>query len=88
MKISADLRAASDHENGTLPISWGIRPAIKVARKTRVYPIEKAFRRAIADSLDPTTRELVHRTVRTYVDDGAGASDTHAVWPSPDNRPF
>lgn len=65
MAIASDLRVMV--ENETLPISWGIRPQIAVARKTKWYGLEKAYKRAVCDRLDPASSENVLRVVRGYV---------------------
>lgn len=65
VKIAADIREASDPETGHLPITWGLRPQIAVARKTRWYSLEMAFRRAITDRLEPETA----KTIIQYVTD-------------------
>lgn len=64
MNIAADLRGQI--AEGTLPISWGMRPQIKVARKTKYYSIAKAYNRAILDGLEPEVREIVLTSVSSY----------------------
>lgn len=68
MQIAATLRKMI--ADGELPIAWGIRDQVKVARKTRYYGrLEKAFRRAVIDGLEASVIEMVLPVVRT-VDGG------------------
>lgn len=66
VKIAADIREASDPEHGHLPITWGLRPQIAVARKTRWYDLEMAYRRAITDRLEPQTADMILQFVRDH----------------------
>lgn len=66
IKIAADIREAADPEHGHLPITWGLRPQIAVARKTRWYSLEMAYRRAITDRLEPQTSEEILQFVRDH----------------------
>lgn len=53
-------------ESGPLAsISWGLRPQIKVARALRYFSPVMAYRQAVANNLDPTTREILLDTVRS-----------------------
>lgn len=63
--ISADLRGQS--ENGSLSISWGVRHNIKVAKLSRVFPLQRAYSIAVGNFLDPREREIVRSTVATHV---------------------
>lgn len=66
MGVAADLRAlAKDNE---LPLTWGIRPQIKVARALRWFDPITAYRRAIADYLEPTAQETLLDAVRAHVE--------------------
>jgi MoxR-like ATPase len=66
MGVAADLRAlAKDNE---LPITWGIRPQIKVARALRWFDPITAYRRAIADYLEPSAQETLLDAVRAHVE--------------------
>lgn len=49
MQIATDIRKMI--ADG-LPIAWGIRDQVKVARKTEYYSLMKAYRRAVLDGLD------------------------------------
>lgn len=69
MKVAVDVRRASD--DGTLPISWGIRPQIKVARATRWFDPVTCYRLAVTDSLDPEQAKFVLQVVKDYVDPGS-----------------
>ncbi|ADD80855.1 AAA protein [Rhodococcus phage ReqiDocB7] len=57
MKISAELRKLG--EDGALPVTWGIRQNIKVARALRLFSMPEAFRLAAADYLEPEAREMI-----------------------------
>lgn len=46
-------------------LSWGLRPQIKVARALRYFSPVMAYRQAVANNLDPTTREILLDTVRS-----------------------
>lgn len=65
-KISADIREAE--EQGTFPASWGTRQTIKVARKTRFYPMATAFSMAALDFYDPQTKELVEGFIASHTE--------------------
>ncbi len=66
MGVAKDVRAlANDNE---LPITWGIRPQIKVARALRWFEPVTAYRRAIADYLEPQAQETLLDAVRAHVD--------------------
>lgn len=65
MKVAADIRTLVDQ--GTLPISWGIRPNIKAARLLTWFDPVTAYRRAVADNLDPETGEMILNIVRTHM---------------------
>lgn len=49
--IAKEIRALC--ADGTLPISWGVRPQIKVVRSLQWFDPETAYRLAAADNLDP-----------------------------------
>lgn len=57
MAIAADLRALS--KEGALPITWGIRPQIKVARALAWFSYAEAYRLAAADYLEPEAQEVI-----------------------------
>jgi formylglycine-generating enzyme required for sulfatase activity len=62
MAIATDIRAAT--AQGTLPISWGIRHQIKVARALKWFTPVDAYRMAAGDFLEPTYREQILGFVR------------------------
>lgn len=65
MAVAKDLRALS--EDGKLPITWAIRPQIKVARALKWFSPVTAYKRAIADYLEPETKDIILDTVRAHV---------------------
>lgn len=64
MGVAADLRALI--LDGTLTISWAIRPQIKVARALRWFDPVTAYKRAVADYLEPEVAQIVLDTVRAH----------------------
>lgn len=67
MEVTLKLREAS--ANGVLHTTWGVRHNIKTARALRYFSPVKAFRRAVADSLDPQQLDFVLTTVKAYFGD-------------------
>lgn len=65
MGIAKDIRALSADD--TLPITWGIRPQIKVARAMRWFDPITAYRRAVADYLEPQAQKALLDVVRAHV---------------------
>lgn len=65
MQIGRDIRGQI--EKGTLPIAWGVRSQIKVALATRTYSIQKAYRRAITDGLEPGKVDVINPLIATVV---------------------
>ncbi|QOR56234.1 AAA-ATPase [Gordonia phage Linetti] len=61
MKIAATIREMSN--NDEVPLTWGIRNQIKVARATAWFPIEKAYNLAVLDYLEPETKAMVNNVV-------------------------
>lgn len=57
MRVTADLRESS--EKGIFHSTWGVRHNIKVARALPFFPPMKAFKRAVADSLEPSQMQYV-----------------------------
>lgn len=51
MKVAEQVRDLC--KSGTLSMSWGIRPQLKVARALRWFPPKTAYRMAVADMLEP-----------------------------------
>lgn len=66
MRIAKEIRALS--EDGTLPVTWGIRHQIKVARLSRWMDLVSAYRMAAADYLEPEAREALLGVVRAHSD--------------------
>lgn len=64
MNIAVDLRGQI--EAGSLQASWGLRPQIAVARKTKWYDLVTAYRRALLDRLEPATQEQILASIRDY----------------------
>lgn len=52
-------------EDGSLPVSWGVRENLKVIRHLKWFTPEVAYRRAVVDVLDPQTQEMVMNIVTT-----------------------
>ena len=57
MEIAKALRLLA--ADGTLPITWGIRQQIKVARALAWFPWVEAYRMAAADYIEPQARQLI-----------------------------
>jgi MoxR-like ATPase len=66
MRIATDIRALSDES--TLPISWMIRPQLKVARALRWFDPMTAYRMASGDYLEPAQQEILLNVVRTCME--------------------
>ena len=64
MGIARELRALCD--NDTLPITWGIRPQIKVARALRFFSMSTAYRLATADYLEPEQQQIILDVVKSH----------------------
>lgn len=62
--IAGDLRRMSSEE--TIPITWGIRPQLKVARALKWFGPTDAYRLATADYLEPQHQELILDVVRSH----------------------
>lgn len=71
MKIANDIRPLT--ELGTLSVTWGVRPQIKVARALRWFDVLTAYRMALGDKMDPQQRQILLDQVRAH--DG---SNSHA----------
>lgn len=65
MSIAEEIRSLCNL--GTLPITWAIRPQLKVARASRWFDLLTAYRRAIGDSLEPEAQEVLLDAVRRHV---------------------
>lgn len=68
MKVAADLRRMS--KEGTIPISWGIRNQIAVARVKRYLTWRMAYRVGAADALEPQVRDIVMESVNSFCKEG------------------
>lgn len=66
MKIAKDIRALAD--DGTLQITWAIRPQLKVARALRWFDIRTAYRMASGDYLEPAQQAALMDIVNTHVE--------------------
>lgn len=64
MDVARDLRKLSDDER--LPVTWAIRPQIKVARALRWFSPTTAYRRAAGDYLDPEAQQILLDQVRAH----------------------
>lgn len=65
MTIAERLREMSDNQE--LPLTWGIRNQIKVARVTAWFDLHRAYSMAVLDYLEPELRETVLEVVRDSV---------------------
>lgn len=65
MNIAGELRALA--ADGTLPISWAIRPQIKVARALRWFTAANAYRRAVGDYLEPEQQQILLDVVKSHI---------------------
>lgn len=52
-------------EDGSLPVSWGVRPNLKVIRHLKWFDASTAYRRAVADVLEPQVAEMILDIVQT-----------------------
>jgi MoxR-like ATPase len=66
MRIAGEIRPLCDGD--TLPITWGIRPQIKVARALRWFDPVSAYRLAAADYLEPQQCDALLDTVRAHME--------------------
>lgn len=57
MGTAQQLRTLS--EDGSLPVTWGIRNNIKVARATKWFGLRRAYQLAVADYLEPSVRDTI-----------------------------
>lgn len=64
MKASKELREASD--TGVLHSTWGMRHQLQVARALRWFQPATAYRRALADFLEPEQLEVVNTIVSSH----------------------
>lgn len=64
IKIAKDLRSLAKEE--TIPVTWGIRSQIKVARALRWFTMPQAYRLAAADYLEPEHQDAILDVVRSH----------------------
>lgn len=67
MAVAKDIRGLT--EQNIIPVSWGIRPQIKVARALRWFSPLVAYRRAVGDHLEPEAQQALLDVVRAHIDD-------------------
>jgi MoxR-like ATPase len=67
MKIAKDIRKLADE--GTLPITWAVRPQLKVARALRWFDPLTCYKMASADYLEPEQQEILLNVVRSHTED-------------------
>lgn len=67
MAIAKDVR--KNIEEGTLPITWAIRPQLKVARALRWFDPLTCYKMASADFLEPQQQEILLNIVRSHIED-------------------
>lgn len=60
--VASEIRGLSDQ--GTIPVSWGLRPQIKVIRLKPYFSWHDAFRHGVADALEPEAARAVLDIVR------------------------
>lgn len=63
-KIGTDLRELAGAE--ALPIQWGTRQQIKVARSSRYFSLQRAYLMAAGDLLDPESRDQLLIVVKSH----------------------
>jgi MoxR-like ATPase len=66
MKIAEDIRA--NVTDGSLQITWAIRPQLKVARASNWFDIGTCYTMAIADFLEQEAKDKVMDIVETHVE--------------------
>lgn len=66
MGIAADIRALCDDD--TLPITWAVRPQLKVARASKWFDLKTCYRMAVADFLEPEAQQQVLDVVESHVE--------------------
>ena len=65
MRIAKDIRSLCKED--ALPITWAIRPQLKVARASRWFGMLEAYRMASAEFLEPSAQEALLDVVRAHV---------------------
>jgi MoxR-like ATPase len=66
MAIAKDVRSLT--QEGTLPITWAIRPQLKVARALRWFDALTCYKMASADYLEPAQQEILLDVVRSHAE--------------------
>lgn len=66
MLIAKDIRSLA--ENDTLPITWAVRPQLKVARASKWFDLKTCYRMAVADFLEPDAAQQVLDVVDSHVE--------------------
>jgi hypothetical protein len=66
MKIAADIRALCADD--ALPVTWAVRPQLKVARASRWFDLKTCYRMAVADFLEPEVAQQVLDVVDSHVE--------------------
>lgn len=65
LKIAKDIRDLCEED--TLPITWGVRPQLKVARASKWFDLKSCYRMASADFLDPEQQQALLDVVDSHV---------------------
>jgi MoxR-like ATPase len=66
MRVSGDIRKLCKED--TIPVSWGVRQQIKVARLLRWFDPITAYRMASADYLEPEAQQAMLDAVRANIE--------------------
>jgi MoxR-like ATPase len=66
MKIAEDIRKLANDDS--IPITWAIRPQLKVARASRWFDLKSCYRMAVADFLEPEAAQAVLDVVDSHVE--------------------
>jgi MoxR-like ATPase len=66
MNIAVELRELA--KDNTLPVTWALRPQIKVARALRWFDPITAYRRAVGDYLEPEAQDVLLDVVKSHVE--------------------
>lgn len=72
INIAQTLREMGD--NGELPLTWGIRNQIKVARATAWFSVEKAYDLGVLDYLEPDLKKSVRGVIDAELNTKRGRS--------------
>lgn len=66
MRIAKDIRQLADDD--ALPITWAVRPQLKVARASKWFDLKTCYRMAVADFLEPESAQQVLDVVDSHVE--------------------